>query len=364
MLLFRYLSREILTTLSLLISILVVAILSNQLIRFLSDAAAGKLQLADVFSILLVILPQLVGLLLPLALFFAILLVLGRMYADNEMTVFYACGLTPAKLITMILCIASVVAAVVAYLVLSLGPSVVAQKYRILHKSGTALIANTLVPGEFHQFGGTGQVVYVENMDGKKLQHIFIARRIPRHPDQWEVLSAKRGRIAAKEDEAEYFLAQNGVLTQGKPGSPDFRVTEYKQLGLELNEEQPEQASRAKALPTQALWPVNNPDPRAAAELQWRLSFPILTLILALLAIPLSRLQPRQGKYAKILPAALVAVLYANALFVVRGWIQHGRLSADIGIWWLHGIAFLFACGLLFLPSWRQRWRYWRGASA
>ena len=72
-------------------------------------------------------------------------------------------------------------------------------------------------------------------------------------------------------------------------------------------------------------------NPAAAAELQWRFALPISVLMLALLAIPLSHVRPRQGRYSHILPAILIYIVYMNLLFIARNWVErNGARSVSL----------------------------------
>ncbi len=86
-------------------------------------------------------------------------------------------------------------------------------------------------------------------------------------------------------------------------------------------------------------------DPNAAAELQWRLSIPLSALLLALLALPLSSVSPRQGRYSQVFPAILIYVIYVNLLFVARNWVEQKTVPVSVGIWWVHGV-FLLLVGI------------------
>ncbi|MBY0378336.1 MAG: LptF/LptG family permease, partial [Gammaproteobacteria bacterium] len=105
------------------------------------------------------------------------------------------------------------------------------------------------------------------------------------------------------------------------------------------------------------LWKVRNSTPKATAEWQWRISVPLSIPILTLLAIPLSYVRPREGRYAKLLPAILVYAAYANMMFVARNWVESGKISSDWGMWWLHLLLLGLALALWFNPRWIKRYR-------
>src|SRR5215471_535995 len=87
-----------------------------------------------------------------------------------------------------------------------------------------------------------------------------------------------------------------------------------------------------KGTPTIALLTSQRADD--LAELQWRLSTPISTLLLGLLGVPLSRAKPRQSRYAKIAAAILIYSAYYLLCTSARTWVQHGAIGAFPGIWW------------------------------
>lgn len=63
---------------------------------------------------------------------------------------------------------------------------------------------------------------------------------------------------------------------------------------------------------------VKRTDNRARSELFWRISWPLVALNLALLAIPLSYNNPRSMKYYGQTAAVLIFILYLNALSIFQ----------------------------------------------
>ena len=97
---------------------------------------------------------------------------------------------------------------------------------------------------------------------------------------------------------------------------------------------------------TRELW-HERANRRAAAMLQWRLAMPISVFLFVLLAVPLSEIRPRQGKFAKFIPAILIYIAYADLMFMGRAWIEKGTISPALGLWWIHGGALLIALLLI-----------------
>ena len=174
------------------------------------------------------------------------------------------------------------------------------------------------------------------------------------------VLVAASGRQEIQADGSRYLILENGYRYDGEPGEADYRAVQYDTYGVLLAK--PEvviEASERESMPTREL--LGSDDPRLQAELQWRLSIPLLVFVVTLLAVPLSRVNPRQGRFLKLLPAIFLYMAYLGLLIAARGALDKGKLPAGLGLWWVHGI--FLAIGLLLL-YWEQLSLYWAGRRA
>jgi len=86
------------------------------------------------------------------------------------------------------------------------------------------------------------------------------------------------------------------------------------------------------------------------AELVWRLSLPLAATVLALLAIPLSFVNPRAGRSANMLLALITYLLYNNLVTVSQAWVADGKISFTVGMIAVH----LFMLCLLPLLFYRR----------
>jgi len=180
---FRYLSRELLVTLSAVSAVLLVIIMSGRFIKYLAQAAQGALDPGVLFLIMGYRIPGFLQLILPLGLFLGILLAYGRLYLDSEMTVLSATGMSQQRLFLYTLGPATLVALLVAWLSLGLAPQGVAQVERILNEQDALTEFDTLVPGRFQSMKGGSRVTYVEQLSGDRseLGGVFISdKRVSR----------------------------------------------------------------------------------------------------------------------------------------------------------------------------------------
>lgn len=373
MLVFRYLAKEVFTTLVALTSILLLIFLSNQVVIYLNRAASGIIPGMLVVQLMALELPNMLSLLLPLGFYFAILLAYGRLYADSEITVLKACGF--GGLLPYSLLMGLIVAVITGAMVWN-NPIIAYKRAKLLQTSGVKTLIQTIIPGRFRAINGGREVFYVQSMNNKhtRAENIFIARsvtkpvrkfsdeksdslstnstRLSDSQQAWDVLWADRAYIETdKKSNLDYLHLENGKKYLGFPGSLELQVASFKNSRSRIPNPDVTVKNDIRAVPFADLLPYNNPDTKKAAELQWRISIPFMIFPLTLISVPLSRVNPRGGKYAKLLPAIVICILYANFMFITRDWIIAGKIPTWLGVWWLHLV--VIALGLFLL--WRNR---------
>jgi lipopolysaccharide export system permease protein len=354
-LIFRYLAREVFITLAALTTILLFIFMSNQFVRYLNRAASGQIPAMFIMKLMMLELPNLMGLLLPLGFYVALLIAYGRLYADSEMTVLQACGYGPNQLLKHSFFMASLVAFVVMMIMLWASPLIAVERAKLLRTSGVQTLIQTIVPGRFREIPGGNQVFYVEDMNRAHTiaSNVFMARYLEKEgKPQWDILWADKAFAETDHKTFEdYVILQNGQVYQGMPGHSDYQVVEFERYKARLPHPILGIKNDIRTADSSTLWPINNSDPRKAAELQWRLSVPLMVLALTLVAVPLSRVNPRSGKYAKLLPAIVIYIIYANFMFVARDWMIQGKIPVWLGMWWLHALVAIL--GILLI--WRNQ---------
>lgn len=365
MIVFRYLSREVLVTMSAVSAVLLVIIMSGRFIKYLAQAAQGMLDPGSLFMIMGVRMPGFLQLILPLGLFLGILLAYGRLYLDSEMTVLTATGMSQQRLLAYSMAPALLVALLVAWLSLSLAPQGIERMQMILNKQDAMTEFDTLAPGRFQSMRDGSRVTYTEQLsnDRAQLGGVFIADKNPPRngkPGTDSVLVASSGVQKIHPDGSRYLILSDGYRYDGVPGQADYRAIKYDTYGVLLPK--PEVSSEIDdrdAIPTSQL--LASKEPRMRSELQWRLSIPLLVFIVTLLAVPLSRVNPRQGRFLKLLPAVLLYMSYLALLIAARGMLDKGKIPLGLGLWWVHLI--FLAIGLL-LVYWEPLSLKWAASRA
>lgn len=356
MLIFRYLAKEVFITLASLTSILMLIFMSNQFVRYLTRAASGQIPLTIIMKLMMLELPNLMGLLLPLGFYMALLVAYGRLYADSEMTVLQACGYGLRNLMQHSYVMAALVSAIVLFIMLWASPLIAIERAKLLRTTGIQTLIQTVMPGRFTIANRGKDVFYVQSMNRAHTegQNLFLARQVFKDTGpQWNILWADKAMAERdKTTEEDYLILKNGREYEGQAGRADFRVVDFKEYRARLPHPKELFKNDAKVAKTSTLWPLFfNPDKEKSAELQWRFSVPLMVLTLTMVAIPLSRVNPRSGKFAKLLPAIMIYIVYANMMFVSRDWVVRGKLPEWLGMWWIHLV--VLSLGLVLL--WRNR---------
>ena len=321
---------------------IVIAQRAGNLIRL---ASKGILPNDAIVTMLGFSLVKFLPMILSLAIFLAVLMTLTRWHRDSEMAVWFSSGLGLNKWINPILVFALPVIAVILVLSLWVMPWATqkVEDYRVQLKSRDELA--TISPGVFKESNNGERVYYVESYDelGNVVKNVFV--QSIQH-QKIGVIVASEGSRKKEENGDDFLVLEKGRRYESKPNSAEVSTTEFERYAIRVEtKEVARQPNSDNAKPIIEL--LKNSSLADMAELQWRLAIPISTLILVLLAIPLSFVDPRAGRSLNMVFALLIYIVYNNLLSICEAWIAQGRLSTMIGMWPVHAF-FLFLASYLF----------------
>jgi len=352
----RYILREVLTAWLAVTGVLLVILLANQVVGVLERAAANQYPQGVVLELIGFGAVQDLTILLPVGLLLGVVLAFGRLYHDSEMAAALACGAGPQNVYLPVVLLALAVSAVLAYLSLILVPDAT---LRALSLRNTALRAGQfapIAPGKFRTFGAVNAVVYAQevNPDGS-LGNVFVERN---QGAEVEVALAERARHAVTPDGMTHILTlYDGERFEGVPGSAQFRIVRFAEHVVPV--QVPPSSDVIKSLEARATPSLlHSADAAARAELHWRISMPIMCMVLALLAVPLARLRPRQGRYARVWIAVVIFFLYYALASAGKTWIARGTAPELLGLWWTHAVVLVLALAVIMGPRLAERVRY------
>lgn len=342
----RYILREVTLTWLAVTGVLLVILVTNQLARVLERAAESRFPREVVFALIGFTSLENLTVLIPVGLLLAIVLAFGRLYHESEMAAVHACGVGVLRLYVPVLSLTVLLATFLAWLALALAPQAA---QRVQELRGVALRDaqfGNLEPGRFRTVGGSGAVFYAAAVDPDgTLRDVFVKRS---QGERIEVAVARRARHHVSEDGLLHTLVlEEGRRYEGVPGNREFRITEFEEHGIPVR--LPEAGLAASSVELKPTWALlASSDPADRAELQWRLSMPVMAFVLTLLAVPLARLRPRQGRYARIGLAILLYFIYSNLLSAAKVWVAKGVAPPALGLWWVHALLIALALSVLF----------------
>jgi lipopolysaccharide export system permease protein len=350
----RYIFREVAVTWIAVTGVLLVILLSNQLARVLSQAAANDFPRGVVLALIGLTSAGYLSVIVPIGFFLSIMLALGRLYHESEMAAIQSCGVGPAGLFRPITLLGVAIAGLLVWLSFWAIPDAAARAQQIRAQALQDAQFGSLEPGRFRTFGGGNVVFYAERVDEHGILHnvnVFVDRtQEPQSEGKFEIWIATRAEQRGAGQPEQTFVLYDGERYEGAPGSGEFRIIHFAEGGIPIRlGELTSSAGKAAIKPTRDL--LLSGDSKDNAELQWRFSTPILALILMMLAVPLARLRPRQGRFGRIGVAILAYFLYSQLLAAARTWVESSVVPEYIGIWWVHGVALCVAIWLLVRES-------------
>jgi lipopolysaccharide export system permease protein len=343
----RYLLREVTVTFVAVTGVLLVILLSNQLARVLGQAVINGFPGSVVLALIGLTTLQQLTVLVPIGLFLGIVLALGRLYHESEMTAMAACGVGTTSIYRPLGLLTAVVVAALAVLSYQVVPAAGDRAQQIKVEALRAAQFGSLEAGRFRSFAGGDVVFYAEHVrPNGQLEGVFVQRRVD---DRLEIAVAERAEQRGAGQPEQLFVLFNGRRYEGIPGALEWRVVTFKEHGIPVH--LPEVKAKSEKLsvkPTRALFGSANAADRS--ELAWRTAVPVMALALMLLAVPLAKLRPRQGRFARVGFAVLAYFVYSNLVAAVRVWIEKGSPGGALGMWWVH----LLPIGLAALLVWRD----------
>jgi lipopolysaccharide export system permease protein len=346
----RYLIREILHSFFAVFAVLLVIAVAVMFVGLLAEMSTSVFSSVFIFQLMALRLIGKLVILLPAALYVAILLALGRLYSDSEIVAMWAGGIGPRRINLSVFWFLLAFAAATSVISLYLSPEAMATRDVVWARAKAEAEISGVLPGRFLEFRNGELVAYTEALspDKREMENVFAKLSIA---GSQNLLVAKKAHFSSNEEKTgRYIVLEDGYRYSGSPGSVDYTVYRFAKHGFRIDQERDESfTSKANALRTWDL--LNSEHPAYSAELQWRVSQPISLVLLGMLALPLARTLPRQGKYTKLAMGIAVYFLYGNAVGVMQTFVERGQVSTFIGIWPVHLVMASIVAALLYAQS-------------
>lgn len=339
MILLRYLMLETFKSQVGILFVLLLIFVSQKFIGILAQAINGVIPADLVLTLLYLNLPTLGTLMLPISFYLAILFAHGRLHSESEMVAMTSCGYSPNSVLKATLLLSFFTFAFASFNSLYLAPSAEDKVISVIEQAESDAGTATLIKGRFHKTSDNGGVVYVEDyQEGKNLKRIFAAHWPKEINQAPSVLTSLSGQVENKKD-GTWLTLRDGHRYAGIVGQHEFENSEFDTYEIHIANREVQRKSRGvEALPTSELIGVQ--DNKYQAELQWRIAIPLSILLLTFMAVPLAKVNPRQGRYAKLLPALALYLTFFLLLSTAKSLIEDGTLPA-ISIWGVQIVFFV-----------------------
>ena len=327
-------------------SILLAIIVLTQLIRLLGESVGGTLPVESVLVLLGFTALNYLPILLSISLFLSVLLTLTRSYSDSEMVVWFSSGMSLTRWIRPVMWYALPVVAIIALLSLLLTPWALSKVDEIRLKLESRDDVAVAAPGTFRESKQADRVFFLENVasGSNQVANIFVQST---QQGKIGTMVAKQGfqEVAANGDK--FIILLNGKRHEGTPGQLDYRIVEFERYAMRIETvESKTKPPNTKAFST--IYLFENRTSLNMSELNWRFGLPISALILALLAIPFSFVNPRAGRSLNMISALVLYMLYNNMMSVINSWVGQDKMAASTGLLGIHGVMFVVVCGLFY----------------
>lgn len=313
--------------------VLLVVSVGGVMVNILGDIASGSVPARLLFSQVGLQFISYLPLILPLALLLGLMLAFSRLYRDSEMAVITAMGVGPVRMLRPLAGLVVPVVAVVALCSLWLGPLAQRVSSRMIDDANRNMVVTGLDAGHFTALNDGG-VVYVADMsaDGATLGHVFMQRQ---KDGRLDVVTSKSGLLYFEGDRQRFLKLQDGFRVEGPLNDTDldFRLMRFAANEVALPDRKAAGDDDPELKTTSEL--LHASDAPSKAQLHSRLASPLIALALALLTLPLSRASPRQQRYGRIMLGFLVYLAAINLMILGNRLIATGKLSPDLGLWWL-----------------------------
>ncbi len=357
MIFLRSAQREFAQTAAAVFVVLFAILITTQLVRLLGQAAGGRIASEAVAALLGFSALNYLPVLLSLTLFVAILLSLARAYRDSEMAIWFSSGLPLTAWIRPVLRFALPVVAVIAVLALFLSPWALSKRAEYQDRMDQRDDVARVSPGTFNESARGDRVFFIESLTDAAGEEIGVGNVFvsSMHHGRLGVIVAAGGHTEIAPNGDKFVVLTDGRRYETTAGSAEYRILEFARYAIRT-ETQESRGSVLNHKQLSSLELLRNPSAVNRGELAWRLGVPLSALLLALLAIPLSFVNPRAGRTNNLILALLTFMTYSNLLSVSQAWVAQGRLSFAVGAGAVH-LAMFVALVLLF------RWRLATAAS-
>jgi lipopolysaccharide export system permease protein len=341
---------DLLRTLLAVWSVIVVIIVSRQFIRVLDKAVDGQVSNQTLMTVLGLKTIIASAAFLPAALFMAVLMVLGRMYRDQEMSAVASAGGGSGTVYRSIFLLVFPLSLLAAGLSFYVSPWAEAKMEQLMHEDKESADLRGVAAGKFSEYSQGDLVFYVEKIDDDKtMRQVFVQHR---QGDRLAIINAELGRMKDLPD-GRYVVLENGERIQGQPGAVNYVIEQFSEYAVRMDSKESAATFGKESVASTAL--VSSGQITDIAELQRRFSVPMGIMLLSFIAVPLAQMSPRGGVYGNMLVGFLIYFSYGNLVRVSQSWVMNQTIPAWLGVFGVNTLLLIIG-GVLLARLYGWQW--------
>ncbi|MBI6550323.1 LPS export ABC transporter permease LptF [Xenorhabdus lircayensis] len=345
MIIIRYLVRETLKSQIAILFILLLIFFSQKLVEVLGAAVEGNIPANLVLSLLGLGVPEMAQLILPLSLFLGVLMTFSKLYTESEITVMHACGLGKSVLVKSALILALLTSMLAAANVIWLTPWSSKYQAQVLADAKANPSLAAIMEGKFKPSNDGNMVLYIGNVKGNTFENVFLAQLRPSNDQRPSVVIADGGHMEERPNGNQVAVLHQGTRYEGTALLRDFRITDFTNYQAVIGHQRADiDSGKVEQKSIEQLWHETDNDSRS--EFHWRLTLIVSVLIMALMVVPLSVVNPRQGRILSMLPAMLLYLIFFLLQSSLRSNGGRGKLDPMFWMWLVNGAYFALALAL------------------
>ena len=335
--------------------VLVTVVMTMTLIRTLGQASRGSFNPSDVMLVVgytvLAFLPNI----MTMGLFVATVATLSRLYRDSEMVIWFNSGVGLADLLAPLFRFAWPILLAVAALALFVLPWSNRQIEDMRSHYEQRGDLERVQPGQFQESAGGKRVFFVEkNLLGQQTAgNVFIAAT---DNGRQTVASARSGRTEVI-GEDRFLLLDHGQQLESSTSQAGLKISEFVLYGIRIGHDPLDGSAEIPLNNQSTLDLLRQPSPQHWGEISWRIGFALAAANLLIVALAVSRVNPRVGRSGNLVFSLFTFQIYLNLLNLGQAWIATGKISFALFVLLLHGGVLIV--GLLWLAKRHTNW-HWR----
>ncbi len=360
MLLDKYVFRELVKSQFVVLLVLVAIFAGQSIVRLMTEASLGNMPPRLITVFMLYSLPEFLIFLFPLTLYVAIIITLGRICSDSEMVVMRCVGYSPTRIMMVAQTLALVSVIIVSFISLDLVSRAANARYELEQQATTNPEFLPIDSGRFVTLGNFN--IYVEDVrnrgiDDRDISNIYVIEMDSYSNRTSSITSARDGHLVLDQDGVRWLELNDGRRYEiARDGS--YYKLQFEKFRAPLSgniTEETRERREISRMSTREL--LLSPDKREQVEAQWRFSPIFATFVLCMVAVPLSMVNPRQGRFARLMPAIVIYVAYYLFLMSLRNLILTDTIPLYPGLYVVPLVFLLFVAIPLNLPkSYIKRW--------